>query len=243
QLQQRSATHPVDEADRAVAGEVEIGEDRIDEHPCDLVRAGHRYALPAGFAVDPDADLQFILGQLERRFPGGRHGARGEGDAYAAAVRVDPAGHVGHLVEVPALFGGGPGDLLQQDGHTDPAPPGGVEAVLNGDVVVGHHRHDPDARLGLGHLGGHLEVHDVAGVVLHDVQDTGPAVDGLRGGDHLVRHRRGEHFTRTRGVEHALTDEAAVQGLVAGTAAGDQPHLAADRRVPAIDDLVGVVDA
>jgi len=35
-------------------------------------------------------------------------------------------------------------------------------------------------------IGGHLEVHDIAGVVLDDMQDPGAAVDGLGGFQHLV---------------------------------------------------------
>ena len=78
-----------------------------------------------------------------------------------------------------ALLGGRAGDLLQQHGDADTAPAGGVEAVLHGDVVVGDDGDDLGAGLGGHQLGGHLEVHHVAGVVLHDVQDAGAAVDAL----------------------------------------------------------------
>ena len=83
-----------------------------------------------------------------------------------------------------------------------PRRPGGVEAVLDRDVVVGDDRLDLDA-LALGQVGGHLEVQHVAGVVLDDVQDAGAAVDGLGRLEHLVRRRRGEHLARARRVEHA----------------------------------------
>ena len=136
-----------------------------------------------------------------------------------------------------------PGDLLHQHGDADPAAAGGVEAVLHGDVVVGDHGDHLDAGLGGGQLGGHLEVHDVAGVVLHDVQHARAAVDGRGRLQHLVGHRRGEHLARAGGVEHAEADEPAVQRLVARAAAGDQPDLARHRRVAPVDDLVLVVDA
>ncbi len=96
---------------------------------------------------------------------------------------------VGDLVERPVLLGRGTRDLLEQHGDADAAPSGRPRAVLHGDVVVGHDRDDPGARLGRGHLGRHLEVHDVAGVVLDDVQHAGAAVDELGGGEHLVGHR------------------------------------------------------
>ena len=141
-------------------------------------------------------------------------------------LRVDLAGDVGDRVEVATLLGGRAGDLLEQHGDADAAAAGGPGAVLDGDVVVGDDRDDARAGLGGGHLGGHLEVHDVAGVVLHDVQDAGAAVDELGRGEHLVGHRRGEHLAGAGGVEHAEPDEAAVQRLVAGAAAGDEADLA-----------------
>src|SRR6185369_11832517 len=110
------------------------------------------------------------------------------------------------------LVRGRSGDLVEQDRGRDAAAPGGVKAVLDGDVVVHDDGLDLDV-LGGGQLGGHLEVHDVAGVVEHDVQYARAAVHALRGREHLVGHRRGEHLPGTRGVEAAGTDETALQGL------------------------------
>jgi hypothetical protein len=74
------------------------------------------------------------------------------------------------------------------------------------------------------------------------VQDAGTAVDVARRLDHLVGHRRGEHLAGAGRVEHPRADEPAVHRLVAGAAAGDQPDLAAHRRVAPVDDPVPVVD-
>ena len=52
--------------------------------------------------------------------------------------------------------------------------------------------------LGVGQFRRGLEVQHVAGVVLHDVQHAGAAVDGLGRGQHLVRGGRGEHRARAR---------------------------------------------
>ena len=135
-------------------------------------------------------------------------------------------------VEVAALLGRRAGDLLQQHGDADAAAAGRPGAVLHGDVVVGDDGDDARAGLGRRQLGRHLEVHDVAGVVLHDVQDAGAAVDQLGGGEHLVGHRRGEHLAGAGGVEHAEPDEPAVQRLVARAAAGDDADLALLRARP-----------
>src|SRR5580658_1644867 len=91
--------------------------------------------------------------------------------------------------------------------------PRGVQAVLDGHVVVDDYRLDLDAVLA-GQVRRHLEVQDVAGVVLHDVQHAGAAVDRLGGGLHLVRGGRGEHLAGAGRVQHARADEAAVHGLV-----------------------------
>ena len=94
-----------------------------------------------------------------------------------------------------------------------PRRPAVYSEFLNRDVVVDHDRLDLDAVF-LGLVGGHLEVEDVAGVVLDDVDDTRATVHCLGRGEHLVRHRRCEDLARAGRVEHADTDEAAMQRLV-----------------------------
>jgi len=86
-------------------------------------------------------------------------------------------GHAGHVVQAASPLGGGPRDLLDEDRPRHTAPAGRVERVLDGDVVVDQHGADGQA-LGRGELGGRLEVEHVAGVVLHDVEDPRPTVDG-----------------------------------------------------------------
>ena len=96
-------------------------------------------------------------------------------------------GRRGHLGQRAAGLRVGAGDLLEQHGHADAAAAGRVQRVLDGDVVVGDDRRDLD--LAGDELRGHLEVQDVAGVVLDDVEHAGPAIDGAGGGLHLVRAR------------------------------------------------------
>jgi hypothetical protein len=117
-----------------------------------------------------------------------------------------------------------PAILLSRMVAATSAAPGGVEAVLDGDVVVHDDGLDLDV-LGGGQLGGHLEVHDVAGVVEHDVQHARAAVHALRGREHLVGHRGGEHLAGTRGVEATRADESALQRLVPRPAAETMPTL------------------
>jgi hypothetical protein len=138
--------------------------------------------------VDADAELHLIRADLERRRRRGRSPGRRERHPEAAPVLVDLAGNSRDFGERAARGSLGTGDLLRQDCDAYTAAAGRVEAVLDGYVVVRQDRLDPDV-LVLRQLGGELEVHDIARVVLDDVEDTGAAVDGFRCGEHLVGHR------------------------------------------------------
>lgn len=166
------------------------------------------------------------------------HGTTGEGHTHRTPLSVDLRSDTLACRQIGAGLGGCPGDLLHQHRHPHSAPASGVETIAHRDIVVGHHRGDREA-LGGGQFGGQFKVHHVAGIVLHDKEDTGIAVDGAGRGEHLVGHRRGEDRARTGRVEHPLADEPAVQRLVAGAPAGDERHLALHRGIGA-RDIVGV---
>ena len=74
------------------------------------------------------------------------------------------------------------------------------------------------------------------------MENAGATVDQLVASCIWSGRRGREHLTRAGGVEHPQTDEAAVERFVARSAARDQPDLAGDRCVAAVDDLVLVVD-
>src|SRR5204863_8958924 len=140
------------------------------------------------------------------------------------------------------LLGRRSADLLGEHRGADAAPPCGIQAVLHGDVVVDHHGLDLDV-LAAGEVGGHLEVHHVARVVLDDVEHSGAAVHGLRRIEHLVGRRRREHLARTGGVEHPEPDEAPMHRLVAWASARDEPDLALHRGIGANDHVRIELDA
>src|SRR5262245_16897941 len=214
ELDQRCAAHAVDEGEDLVTLlERQVLDDRGSKPLDDLGRRLDLRPLPARLTVDADPDLHLVVTELERRLPGGGNDARCQGHAHAAGVGVDLAAELGDVGEAAPLLCGCTADLLRQHGCTDAAPARGVEAVLNGDVVVDHHRLDLDV-LAACELGRHVEVHHVACVVLDDVKDAGAAVDGLGRVEHLIGRRRREHLTGARRVEHAKPDEAAVHRLV-----------------------------
>ncbi len=87
---------------------------------------------------------------------------------------------------------------------------------------------------------GHLEVHDIAAVVLHNVQYPSPTVHGLGGFQHLVRSRRGENSPGTTSIQHAHANQADVHGLVATATAGDNSHLTLNWGVGPVHE-VGII--
>ena len=201
-----------------------------------------RLPVAARLAVDADADLHLVLAELEARLARAGRDARSQRHAHAPALAVDRPADLCDLGERLALLGGRAADLLRDHGDADAAPAGGVERVLDRHVVVGDDGLDLDP-LALREVGRHLEVEDVARVVLDDVEDAGAAVDRLGRLEHLIGRRRGEHLAGTGGVEHARADEAAVHRLVTRAAAGDDADLALNGRVRAHDHVGVVLDA
>ena len=203
--------------------------------------ARQRLTAPSRLSVDADADLHLALGEVEDRLPRRRRGARRERDTERPRPLVDPPGDPGDGLQVIPAFGRRAGDLLGQHRRSDAAPSGGVEGVLDRDVVVEQDRLDLDAFIRRV-LRGELEVHHVTGVVLDEMDHARAAVDRLGRRQHLLRNRGGEDRARTGRVQHPGADEPAVKRLVSGAAARDQPDLVLHRGVGADDDpRLGVV--
>ncbi len=117
-----------------------------------------------------------------------------------------------------AHFSGGADDLLHDQRSGDAAPPRRIGRGFDRDIVVG----DDRGATALGHFRRHLEVHDVAFVILDDEDDACALIDRLDRRDHLIRRRRGEDLSRAGRVQHAEADESGMQWFVPRTAAGDE---------------------
>src|SRR3954447_21163633 len=64
ELDQRRATQTVDERDDTVPRrERQVGQDRLEQHLGDLLRRRQRQPLPAGLAVDADAEPHLVLAE------------------------------------------------------------------------------------------------------------------------------------------------------------------------------------
>ena len=213
ELDQWRATEAVDEGqDLVTTVEQAVVEDRIDEHLDDLVSRGQLDPATARLTVDADADLHLVVADLERRLAGRGNRAARERHAHRAHVVLDLLAECRDGGQIGSRLGRRTDDLFGQHGSTHATAASGIQRVLDRDVVGDHDRGDLDT-FGTGQLGGDLEVHDVAGVVLDDVEDACAAVDGLGGGHHLIGDRRGEDGARAGRVEHSEPDEASAQSV------------------------------
>ena len=97
-----------------------------------------------------------------------------------------------------------------------------MRRILQRHIVI-----DDDHRIvEFEHFRGHLELHHVARIILDDEQHPGPALDRFGGAQYLVGGGAGKDLSRTRCIEHAVSDKADVQRLMSGAPTGDQGHLA-----------------
>src|SRR6266536_4895023 len=187
QLDEWGATESVDHHQR-LAGQRHVGVDGLQRNPGDLPGRDELASGTARFAVDAHTELDLVLAQLEAGLAGRRDGARGQRHAERAGPVVDLPGQSGGGGQVRVPFGRRADDLLDKDRGPGTPPARRPGAVLHRHVVVDHDGLDLYSLVAR-ELGGHLEVQHVAGVVLHDVQHAGSGVDGLGGGQDLVRYR------------------------------------------------------
>ncbi len=142
-LDQWRAAQPVDKHQHFVAGlEREVVQDWLHQEFHDLVRGSQLGALAPWFAMNSDADFHFVFRQVEGRLADVRHGARGQGHAHAAGLRVDPLAKIANRLERTPVFRRGAAKLFRQHRGTDAAPSGRPCAILHGDIVVDDHAFD-----------------------------------------------------------------------------------------------------
>jgi len=202
-LHERGAAQAVKHRDDRGCGEVMVSQDGFDDLSGNLGGSAQHGRFAAGLTMDADAQLHLVLAEVESGLAGCRNCAGGEGYSKGATTVIDALSELEQGVDIALLLGRCAEDLLGQHRQADPATPSGVQGVLHGNIVGDNDGLDAGASLHRGHLGSHVEVHDVTGVVLDDVQYTGPTVNGFGGLGDLVRHGGGEDLTAACGVEHA----------------------------------------
>ena len=110
---------------------------------------------------------------------------------------------------------------MDEDSAGDAAAACGPGGVLDRDVIRDDDLVDDDILVG-GHVGSHLEVHNVTGVVFDDQEGAFAALCRLDGLIDLVGCGGGEYCACYCGIQHAFADIAAVGGLMSAAAAADQ---------------------
>ena len=199
QLADRGAAQAVDhQRDPVARGVRQVGDDRAQQLVDDLV--GARPAWRGGGRARRGC---------RRRPPSRRRPARTAASPWPAgctAVRAMPMVRVTELTfspirtssssDAPASDGRADG-LHDEEVARDAAPADRPGRVLDRDVVVDEQRPHVQA-LGLGQLGGHLERHLVAGVVVDQQQDALVRGQQLGGLQHVLHGRRREHVARDR---------------------------------------------
>ena len=179
--------------------------------------------------MDADAHFDLVLVEVESGLAGRRDSAGGQGHTKRAATVINALSKLEQGVEIALVLGSCAEDFLGQHRQADPTTPSGVQGALYGNIVGDHNGLDAGASLHRSHLGSHIEVHDVTGVVLNDVEYANPTIDGLGGLGDLVGDGGGEDLAAACGVEHPPSDVARVQRLVSGTATRDQTNLSVHR--------------
>ena len=94
--------------------------------------------------------------------------AGGQRHAHGAAVPANPLGKSGDLGKASSLLSGSPGHFLHDDRRTHATTAGSVERILNSHVILNDDSGNWDTGVHVREFGSHLEIHDVAGVILHD---------------------------------------------------------------------------
>ena len=94
-------------------------------------------AAAARLAVDADAELHLVVGDLEGRLAGGGHGARGQRHAHRAGRAIDLVAELLQFLQRHAFLGGGADDLFHHQRAGDAAAAGRIERILDRHVVIG----------------------------------------------------------------------------------------------------------
>jgi len=139
-------THSVNHREHLLSGiEVEVVEDGLRQRVGDLVGAHHSRALGAGLAVDPDPQLDLVVAQIEGRlaFLGVTHEVSAVPMVPTLSTTFSATRLTSERSAPSAAFA--PAGLVDEDRPADAAPAGGVQRVLDGDVVVDHDALDLDA--------------------------------------------------------------------------------------------------
>ena len=172
--------------------------------------------------MDADADLHLVVGDVESRLAGRRHRTARQRDPDRTRGRIDAIAEGLQSGKAASFFGSSAHDFFHDQRAGDAAPAGRKGRFLHRNVVIGNHGRNRVSR----HLACHVEVHDVALVVLDDEQHAATGVRRLGGRENEIGRRRSEDLAGTCRIQHSLPDESGVKRLVSGAPTRHQRHFA-----------------
>ena len=114
---------------------------------------------------------------------------------------------------------------MYKDSACDAAASGGPGGIFNSNVIGNNYLIDLYPIVS-SHIGSHLEIHYISCIILDNEEHSFTAVCSLNCLIDLVGSRRCEYRSCHSSVQHTLAYIAAVGGLVAASASGNQRHLA-----------------
>lgn len=218
-----------DHGDAAGMARRPLGQQRRQQQIGDPGGGLHRLVADTGLAMDAQAQGQAAGFDPEqrRRLPG--QGAAVEGHAEGHAGGIGAPGHRLDRVEVQPGFGGGAGDLEDQQIARHAAALAALGQTGAGHVV-GHRQNARVDALGAQPLGGGAKVQHVAGVIAKAQDHAAAALRRPRHACHRAGRGRGEDIARHRRIGKPRADIAQKGRVMARAAADQQRHLAARPR-------------
>ena len=204
-----------------------------------LIRGDDLFAADTGLAVDAYAVFHLIVRNFKGRRTLGGHGAGGEGKAERLDARDGLFRNGLDLGKRLSLLSRSARQFVDKERACNAAAADGIETVLDSDVVVDLDIVDRDAVL-LRKRHRVFEVHDVAGVVLHDQQHALRVRGRANGAVDLDLGRGGKDVAADGSVQHARSDEARVRGFMAAAAAADENDLVLGGSCAGNDLILGV---
>ncbi len=138
QFDQRRSSHAIDHSqDLITCLEAQVFDDGSSKHLGYLECRGKLSTPAPRFAMDANANLHFVLTQLEGGLARRWHSTRSQGHTHAAPLLI-------HLPRQRRYLGQGGTrlrqptyNLLQQHCDADTTPPRRVQAILHCDIIIG----------------------------------------------------------------------------------------------------------
>ena len=178
----------------------------------------HTGPFHARLSMNAHSNFYFLLTQRKAGLShAGQHAGR-HCHAHGAGIVNHLLGQIPDIFQALTRLRSRTGNFMDKYSSGNAAPTGGIYAIGNSHIIFGYHRHNLVA-FHFGQFSCHSKVHNVAGVVLYNQQDSlfpGHLMDRAQ---NPVRRRRCKHIPRYRRIQHALSHIAGMGRLMTASTA------------------------